>query len=60
MSGDFPREPVPAADANRSAATISFVVINAVIGIPIMLLGDRSDAISHLESSRWSSVSDAR
>lgn len=39
MSGDFPREPVPADHANRSAATISFVVINAVIGIPIMLLG---------------------
>lgn len=39
MSGDFPRERVPASEATRSAATISFVVINAVIGIPIMLLG---------------------
>lgn len=39
MSGDFPRDPVPAEHATRSAATISLVVINAVIGIPIMILG---------------------
>lgn len=39
MAGDFPREPVPVEHATRSAATISFVIVNAVIGVPVIILG---------------------
>jgi cytosine permease len=39
MSNEFPREPVPEAHADRSAAAISFILIGSVTGVPIIILG---------------------
>ncbi len=39
MSNEYPREAVPEAQANRSALSISLIIINAVMGVPIMILG---------------------
>ena len=39
MSGDYPREPVPEEAANRPARSIAMIVANAVMGVPVMILG---------------------
>jgi cytosine permease len=39
MSNEFPREPVPAEHANRSAASITLILISSIMGVPIIILG---------------------
>lgn len=39
MSDQFPREPVPEEAANRPARTIGMIVANAVMGVPVIMLG---------------------
>lgn len=39
MSNEFPREPVPAEHANRSAASIMLILISSIMGVPIIILG---------------------
>lgn len=39
MSGEYPRAPVPEAAATRPAKTITLIVANAIMGVPVMILG---------------------
>lgn len=39
MSDQFPREPVPDDAANRPARTVGMIVSNAVMGVPVIMLG---------------------
>lgn len=39
MSNEFPREPVPAERADRSAASIMLILIGSIMGVPIIILG---------------------
>jgi cytosine permease len=39
VSNEFPREPVPETSANRPAWAISLIVGNAIMGVPVMILG---------------------
>lgn len=39
MSNEFPREPVPAERADRSAASIMLILVGSIMGVPIIILG---------------------
>lgn len=39
MSNEFPREPVPAEQANRSAASITLILISSIMSVPMIILG---------------------
>ena len=39
MSEQYPREPVPEEAANRPARTVGMIVSNAVMGVPVIMLG---------------------
>lgn len=39
MSDQYPREPVPDEAANRPARTVGMIVSNAVMGVPVIMLG---------------------
>lgn len=39
MSDQYPREPVPEEAANRPARTVGMIVSNAVMGVPVIMLG---------------------
>ncbi|MBY8826367.1 cytosine permease [Sphingomonas colocasiae] len=39
MSNEFPREPVPAEHANRSAASITLILISSIMSVPMIILG---------------------
>lgn len=39
MSNEFPREPVPAEHANRSAGSITLILISSIMSVPMIILG---------------------
>lgn len=39
MSNEFPREPVPVEHANRSAGSITLILISSIMSVPMIILG---------------------
>ena len=46
MSDQYPREPVPEEAANRPARTVGMIVSNAVMGVPVIMLGASLAAVA--------------